>query len=55
MLISVTTMMTGRFLPIDLPLYAVQRFASGQWLVRTPSEESCSPAVVVVAVAGEFG
>jgi len=36
----------------DLPLYAVQRLADGQWLVRTQMGDPLWPAVDVVAVVG---
>lgn len=36
----------------DLSLFAVQRLASGQWLVRAPADDPLLPAVVVV---GEIG
>jgi hypothetical protein len=38
---------------IGLPLYAVQRFGSGRWLIRAPSDDPCAPAVRVVAVLTE--
>ena len=34
----------------DLPLYAVQRVANGQWLVRTQMGDPILPPVDVVAV-----
>jgi hypothetical protein len=37
----------------DLPLYAVQRLASGLWLVRSPMGDPILPAVDVVAVVDE--
>ena len=37
----------------DLPLYAVQRLADGQWVVCTPMGDPLWPAVDVVAVIGE--
>ena len=36
----------------DLPLYAVQRLADGQWLVRTQMGDPLWLAVDVVAVVG---
>jgi hypothetical protein len=33
---------------LDLPLYAVQRLANGQWLVRTQMGDPILPAVDVV-------
>jgi hypothetical protein len=36
----------------DLPLYAVQRLANGQWVVRTLMSDPLWPAVDVVAVIG---
>jgi hypothetical protein len=38
---------------IDLPLYAVQRLANGQWIVRTLMGDPLWPAVDVVAVVDE--
>jgi hypothetical protein len=36
-----------------LPIFAVQRLRSGDWLVRAPSDDPCLPAVVTVAVVDE--
>jgi hypothetical protein len=35
------------------PLYAVQRLASGQWLVRVPVDDPLLPAVLIVDVIDE--
>jgi len=36
-----------------MPIFAVQRLASGQWLVRAPSDDPFLPAVAVVDVIGD--
>jgi hypothetical protein len=38
---------------LDMPIFAVQRLASGQWLVRAPSDDPFLPAVAVVDVIGD--
>jgi hypothetical protein len=37
----------------DLPLFAVQRSPSGEWIVRAPVDDPFLPAVAVVDVIGE--
>jgi hypothetical protein len=38
---------------LDLPIYAVQRSASGRWLIQVPSGNPFEPAVFVVDAIDE--